>query len=281
MASSSEPDAAPGSPHRTARLVLDLASARRPTLGDTRLVSIDGPAGSGKSTLAATIAELDPEARVVHMDDLYDGWEGLASVSRQLSTLVRPLARGKPGFYRRYDWHRGEFAETVDVEPPALLVLEGVGSGRAELAGLITVLVWVAAPRPLRRERGLARDGEAFAPQWDGWMRQEDTHFAGQRTAERADVVVDGTGVHAPRQVRPRLSTAFSSFTAVRARAPSEAVDAHHRDRGGVVEVHGRPRRARGHPHRDDLRPLQPPFAVAVDHSSPSSSATTRIRASR
>ncbi len=201
MASSSEPETTPGSPHRTARLVLDLASARRPTLGDTRLVSIDGPAGSGKSTLAATIAELEPAAFVVHMDDLYDGWEGLGSVSRQLSTLVRPLANGKPGFYRRYDWHRGEFAETVDVEPTALLVLEGVGAGRAELAGLITVLVWVAAPRPLRRERGLARDGEALAPQWDGWMRQEDTHFAGQRTAERADLLVDGTGARPAQRI--------------------------------------------------------------------------------
>ncbi len=201
MASHSEPAAAPGSPQETAQLVLDLALSRRPTLGETRLVSIDGPAGSGKSTLAAGIAELDPGARVVHMDDLYDGWKGLGSVARQISTLVRPLALGRTGFYRRYDWHRGEFAETVDVEPVPLLVLEGVGSGRAELATMITVLVWVTAPRPLRRERGLARDGEAFAPQWDGWMRQEDAHFATQRTAERADVVVDGTGDRPARRV--------------------------------------------------------------------------------
>lgn len=179
--------------------MLELARSRPATLGETRLVCVDGPAGSGKSTLAAGIAVLDPAAHVVHMDDLYDGWTGLDSVSRQLSTLVRPLALGKPGFYRRYDWHRGEFAETVDVEPPALLVLEGVGSGRAELATLITVLVWVSAPRLLRRERGLARDGEALAPQWDRWMRQEDAHFAGQRTADRADVLVDGTGVRPAR----------------------------------------------------------------------------------
>jgi uridine kinase len=189
----------PGSPHEAARLVLDLAADRPPTLGTTRLVSIDGPAGAGKSTLAATITELEPTAHVVHMDDLYDGWTGLADVTRQLSTLVRPLAMGKPGFYRRYDWHRAEFVETVDVEPPPLLVLEGVGSGRAELGTLITVLVWVTAPRELRRERGLSRDGAAFAPQWDGWMRQEDAHFADQRTAERADVVVDGTGARAAR----------------------------------------------------------------------------------
>lgn len=200
MASPSEA-ALPGSPEETAQRVIDLAHSRGPTLGDTRLVSIDGPAGSGKTTLAACIAALDPEARLVHMDDLYDGWQGLGSVSRQLSTLVRPLAVGKPGFYRRYDWHRGEFAETVDVEPPPLLLLEGVGSGSAELHTLITVLVWVTAPRPLRRERGLARDGDAFAPQWDGWMRQEDAHFADQRTAERADIVVDGTGA-APARLR-------------------------------------------------------------------------------
>lgn len=192
MASLSEP--APGSPEETARLVLDLASRRPATLGSTRLIAIDGPAGSGKTTLADRIAELEPTAHVVHMDDLYDGWTGLGSVSRQLSTLVRPLAVGKPGFYRRYDWLKGAFAETVDVAPPPLLVLEGVGSGAAELATMITVLVWVSAPRALRRERGLTRDGEAIAPQWDGWMRQEDAHFAGQRTADRADVLVDGTG---------------------------------------------------------------------------------------
>lgn len=201
MASPSEQAGSPGLSHEAARLVLDLARSRRPTLGDTRLVSIDGPAGSGKTTLAAGVADLEPAATVIHMDDLYDGWAGLGSLSRQLSTLVRPLAMGRPGFYRRYDWHLGEFAETVDVEPPSLLVLEGVGSGSAELSTLITVLVWVSAPRALRRERGLARDGEAFAPQWDGWMRQEDTHFADQRTAERADVVVDGTGARPARQV--------------------------------------------------------------------------------
>lgn len=192
MASPSEP--ATGTPEQAARLVVDLARSRTPTLGRTRLISIDGPAGSGKSTLADRIAALEHSARVIHLDDLYDGWTGLDSVSRQLSTLIRPLALGRPGFYRRYDWHRGEFAEVVDVEPPNLLVLEGVGSGTAELTTFMTVLVWVSAPRTLRRQRGLARDGEALAPQWDGWMRQEDAHFALQRTADRADVVVDGTG---------------------------------------------------------------------------------------
>jgi uridine kinase len=201
MASSSDPPTDPGAPAATARLVLDLALSREPTLGSTRLVSVDGPAGSGKTTLARSLVALSPGARLVHMDDLYEGWTGLPAVSSQLNTIVRPLAMGRPGCYRRYDWLRGEFAETVDVEPSELLVLEGVGSGAAELAAHVTVLVWVTAPRALRRARGLARDGEELTPQWDSWMRQEDEHFASQRTAERADVVVDGTGVR-PAYVR-------------------------------------------------------------------------------
>lgn len=200
MASPSE-SSIPTSVRTAAAFVLDVASARPPTLGETCLISVDGPAGAGKSTLAAAIAHLHRGARVVHMDDLYDGWTGLESVSRQLNTLIRPLAVERSGFYRRYDWLRGEFAETVDVEPSPLLVLEGVGAGAAELTPFITVLVWVSAPRALRRERGLTRDGANYAPQWDRWMRQEDKHFAGQRTAERADILIDGTGDRPPRRV--------------------------------------------------------------------------------
>ena len=42
---------------------------------------IDGPSGSGKTTLAAEIEQHWNSAvklQVVHMDDLYPGWDGLA-----------------------------------------------------------------------------------------------------------------------------------------------------------------------------------------------------------
>jgi uridine kinase len=165
-----------------------LASAAPPTLGQGRLVCIDGPAGSGKTTLAATLGGL-----VVHMDDLYPGWDGLPLVDAQLGTLLGPLAEGRPGSYRRYDWLRGEFAETVVLEPVPLLVLEGVGSGARAYAEHCTLLVWVEAPHDLRMARGVARDGEAFAAQWEQWARDEALVFERERTRERADVVLDGT----------------------------------------------------------------------------------------
>jgi pantothenate kinase-related protein Tda10 len=76
--------------------VLELATGRPPTLGRGRLVCVDGPAGSGKSTLASALVRLAPDAVVVHMDDLYAGWDGLPDVADQLEGLLRPLA-GCPG----------------------------------------------------------------------------------------------------------------------------------------------------------------------------------------
>lgn len=187
----------------TAARLLARAEARPASLGAGRLLCIDGPAGSGKTTLAAAVAAGRADTPVVHMDDLYDGWSGLPRVGDQLPALLAPLARGRTGRYRRYDWLAGQYAEEVPVPPTPLLVLEGVGSGSRAVADLVTVLVWVSAPRDLRRRRGLARDGEAMAPAWDRWMQEESTHLAREQTEARADLRVDGTGER-PVVVPPR-----------------------------------------------------------------------------
>ena len=77
--------------------------------------------------------------------------------------------------------------------PPApLLVLEGVGSGSASVAELITVLAWVEVPYDLRMARGLERGGIGVADNWRQWAVDEQDLFARERTRERADIVVDG-----------------------------------------------------------------------------------------
>jgi len=169
--------------------ILELSRDRPPTLGAGRLICVDGPAGAGKTSLAEVIARR-ASAPVVHMDDLYPGWDGLPEVAGQLESLLRPLAEGRAGSYRRYDWHLGHFAETVQVPPARLLVLEGVGSGSRVVADLVTVLVWVDAPYALRLRRGIERDGDAFAPHWAAWARAEVEHFTAEGTQERADLMV-------------------------------------------------------------------------------------------
>lgn len=191
--------ASPSDPASVARVVVERAAAREPTLGVGRLVCIDGPGGSGKTTLAAAINDLVPSCTVIHMDDLYDGWSGLREGADQLGPLLGSLAEDRPGHYRRYDWVAGAYAETVEVAPVPLLVVEGVGSGSLLVADLITVLVWVEVEPGLRLARGLVRDGEAARTEWERWMVGEQELFAREATAERADVLVDGTSAAAPR----------------------------------------------------------------------------------
>jgi uridine kinase len=167
--------------------------AAPPRCGATRLVCIDGPSGSGKTTLAGRIAAALGDPPVLHMDDVYPGWDGLAaSVPLLYEQVVAPLAAGRPACYRRYDWHRGEFAEAHDLGSPELLVVEGAGCGARVIAERAVLLVWIEAPRDERFRRGIARDGETYRPHWERWARQEATHFAAEATASRADVRVDG-----------------------------------------------------------------------------------------
>ncbi|PSK98644.1 uridine kinase [Haloactinopolyspora alba] len=166
--------------------------------GDTTTVAVDGPSSSGKTTLAAAVAaRLD--AAVVHMDDLYPGWDGLAAGARNVADeVLAPLAAGRPARYRRWDWHRGTYGEWVDVPPAPVLLIEGCGSGSAAAAPYLSILIWVDAPPEVRKRRGLARDGDTFAPHWDRWARQEEALFTADRTRERADLRIDTSRPHEP-----------------------------------------------------------------------------------
>lgn len=170
-----------------------LVRRRPPSAGGTRVVAVDGPSGSGKTSLAAELATALDGAPVVHLDDLYPGWDGLEDiVPRLLEWVLEPLARGEPARYRRYDWPTGRYAEWHDVPPCPVLVVEGVASGARACAPYLSLLVWVDAPRDLRFARGMARDGEGYRPHWERWARQETAHFAAEGTRDRADVRLDG-----------------------------------------------------------------------------------------
>ena len=141
---------------------------------------------------------------VVHLDDLYDGWRGVLSVNALVATVLRCLHADGEAAYRRYDWHRGEHAEVVRLDLPDLLVVEGVGASVPAVDRLLTLRVWVDAPRDRRLARGLARDGEHLRPEWEQFLLDEAVVHDRDRSRERADVVVDGlTG-----EVSPPMSQA-------------------------------------------------------------------------
>lgn len=176
-----------------------MVARTRPACGPVTVVGIDGPSGSGKTMLAALVAER-LEVPVLHMDDIYPGWDGLAdAVPLLVSQVLRPLSRGRRASYRHWDWARGRWGEHVEPVPAgAAYVLEGVGSTVRPAGDYIAVKVWVEADPDVRFARGMARDGEAYRPHWQRWARQEEALFAADGTRARADLVIDTTDADAP-----------------------------------------------------------------------------------
>ena len=182
-------------PAEAVERVVARARGTAPACGDTRIVCIDGPAGSGKSTLSEQVSDRLGGAPVVHMDDLYRGWDqelGAPLANRIVAWLLDAWAAGLPGRHLRYDWHAGRYTEWVEVVPAPVAILEGCGSASRELRARASCVVWVEAPEDARLQRGLARDGAALEPRWRAWMQREAEHFAADGTRAAADIVLDG-----------------------------------------------------------------------------------------
>lgn len=171
--------------------VLERLTLRAPGPTGGRILGVDGRSGSGKTDLAAAIARRVP-ATVVHLDDLYAGWRGLAGALPVICTgLIAPLLAGRPGHYRRYDWMADRPADVVTVPPADLVIIEGVGALAVQCVAAYSLRVWLDAPADTRKRRALARDGDTFAPHWGEWAEQEDEVFARHPARDSADLVLD------------------------------------------------------------------------------------------
>jgi uridine kinase len=180
------------------RRFADLADEVLAKPGPVRLVGVDGCGGSGKTTFAARLSAAAGDCPVVHTDDFsshdrpFEGWP------RLLHEVVEPLLRSEPATFRAYDWVARRLADEVMTIPPApLVVIEGVGATRAAWRDALTLRIWVDAPRDLRLQRGLDRDGAHMREFWQWWMALEDDYVATEQPFTHADVVVDGAATSA------------------------------------------------------------------------------------
>ena len=171
----------------------ELIARRRPACGTTTVVAIDGLSGSGKTSLADGIASISG-ASVLHLDDVYPGWTGLAATPLIIRDLLEQLAIGAVGRIQLWDWAIGQWGATRNIPPVDLLILEGAASGAAILRPYLSFLIWVDAPLHVRKSRALARDSGAYEPFWDAWAIQEAEHFAAEQTSLHADLAIDTGG---------------------------------------------------------------------------------------
>jgi adenylate kinase family enzyme len=181
-------------PAGPARRVLAWAAALPPSAGPRRVVAVEGRSGSGKTTLARAVAEA-LSAPLLHMDDLYAGWDGLRDgVTALHERVLVPLAEGRPAVWRHWDWAAGAYADEHRVPDSDWLLVEGVGAGGRVLRTYLSGVVWIEAPITVRKSRALARDGKTYAPHWTRWARQEDAYYAADQVREAAGLILDNPG---------------------------------------------------------------------------------------
>ena len=133
------------------------------------VVTIDGYSGSGKSTLAAALARLVNGWQVLHLDDWYPGWDGLAAGADIARRIAADLRAGRASSYEAWDWENGTTRATIRV-PLVPTIIEGCGAVEAEA----DLAVWIADPgEEERRHRAIARDGQTYAPHWQRWADQD------------------------------------------------------------------------------------------------------------
>ena len=170
----------------------------------TPLVLIDGRAASGKSSLAAALKnqlfkELEQAPRLVHMDDLYHGWEGLIAGSHYLNQqILQPLKLGKTSSWQLWDWEKAQrgrsdepgngWREFAGGTP---LIVEGCGSLSRVSAELADYRVWIETEQQVRHQRWLDRDGEKFNEFWHIWAAQEDEFYQQEKSTQLADLVIE------------------------------------------------------------------------------------------
>jgi hypothetical protein len=168
------------------------------SLGRPVVLAVDGRGNNGKTTLAARIAEVVPGSAVIHTDDIAwrhsrFGWADLL-----IEGVLAPVHQGAGIAYRPPRWI--EYGREGQLAVPAgcpLLIIEGVGAGRAEAAHLIDSLVWVQSDEGVADRRGLERvgtpGGAATGQDLLNRMDEERPFVAGELPWNRADVVVCGT----------------------------------------------------------------------------------------
>jgi hypothetical protein len=170
------------------------------------ILAVDGRSNAGKTTLAERIFEAVPGSAVVHTDDIAwehsrFGWSDLL-----VDGILVPVLEGRAVSFRPPRWSEHGRPGSIDVPAGCpLLIIEGDGAGRREVAHLIDALVWVQSDEGEAGRRALARAVHADAidsanlpadgsPSDEaGWMAEEIPFNTAQRTWERADLIVCGT----------------------------------------------------------------------------------------
>ena len=188
--------------HQAIPKVLDLICEKQEN-GRLPVVLIDGRAGAGKSLFAKELSDayfkLDNQAaRIIAMDDLYPGWEGLALGSIYLHTnILRPLAQSKAATWQVWDWSKNQRGANDAVNGHrefsggTALIVEGCGAISRLTSELADLTIWIEADSEVRRTRFNLRDSGKFDGYFSIWSAQEDEFYQKEKSQQLAQIVIE------------------------------------------------------------------------------------------
>jgi uridine kinase len=160
----------------------------------TPIVLIDGRAGSGKSTFAESLQQQlfrDGESapRVIHMDNIFEGWDGLALGSEYMVRFIlQPLARQETASWQDWSWVKNQRSSWREFSGGTPLIVEGCGSLTERSKEHADISIWLEASEETRRERWIQR--ERHLEKFDFWAAQELDFYAREKTQSLADLVI-------------------------------------------------------------------------------------------
>jgi uridine kinase len=172
-----------------------LANLKKWDSATPRAFAIDGVAGSGKTTLASRLQSDIPGSQIVHMDDLYNGWQDPLSkelTMRICDQILKPFLIGSEIIYSKYNWHKNLFDEVIKCAPTKTLILEGVGSGQSAFRNMLSQIIWVEFETEAGFKRVIARDGEVIKTQMLNFLKDQNKHFSAELTKNAADYMISG-----------------------------------------------------------------------------------------
>ena len=160
----------------------------------TPIVLIDGRAGSGKSTFAESLQQQlfrDGESapRVIHMDNIFEGWDGLALGSDYMVRFIlQPLARRETASWQDWSWVKNQRSSWREFSGGTPLIVEGCGSLTERSKEHADISIWLEASEEVRRERWIQR--ERHLEKFDFWAAQELDFYAREKSQSLADLVI-------------------------------------------------------------------------------------------
>ena len=168
------------------------------------LVAVDGGTGSGKSTFARRLQNVlaaggGIDCAVVHLDHFFrtrrERGSRLARVEdtdwqRLRDEVTLPLQAGRSARFQWYDWPQDRLRRRQTVQPAGMVIVDGVGSLRRELAPCYDLAIWLSCPREKRVAR-LAGRGDTPPEEIDYWLPSEDAYLSAHAPRQRAHLVID------------------------------------------------------------------------------------------